>query len=102
MTRAYEWDGIGPKEECLLRIDGEWIHVQFREVDLDVEEGYYSLANEVLVFIDTDYFSKTYMQYVTKGTGYTITHYAALPTIPRVIDLTERIRNDADEGAATV
>lgn len=26
----------------------------------------------------------------------------ALPIIPRVIDLAERLRNDADEGAATV
>lgn len=104
MTTAYEWDGIGPKDECLLLLkwdhDGSenWVHFRWCDTDVDCHAGYYDDAGSLSVTENSDHWSKTYGKFLTCG-GYTVTHYAALPTIARVIELSERIRNDVEEGA---
>jgi hypothetical protein len=110
MTRAIPWDGIGPKEECLLRIqwkhdgDEEWIHVFWQEADWEQDEDGYHGHNDRYIVGSGDFsvVDSTSSGRFEPNDGFTVLYYAALPTIARVIDLTERQRNDADEGAATV
>jgi hypothetical protein len=103
---AHAWDGIGPKDDCLLRVkwkEGgeEWIHFAWKDDDASgyndgegeysvTREGYYNDASTISITESGD----GWMGYSGKfndisGADFTITHYAELPVIARVFRLEE-------------
>lgn len=97
MTRAIEWDGVGPKRDCLLRVIennvAEWVEVGFTAGEHGTLDEYRSYLGEFSLIRVGDldgFFIKS-----DDGGEMRVTHYADIPAIVEV----RRIESDVEEGA---
>jgi hypothetical protein len=96
---SHEWNGIGPKRDCLLRVvwddskGAEWVHFEWKDNDVSgyndgegehsvTHEGYYNDASCISITESSD----GWMGHSGKfddinGADFTITHWADLPSI---------------------
>lgn len=97
MTRAIPWDGVGPKDECLLRVvwkdsgTAEWIHFEWQDADGEPDgeggwsytyPGYINDASSISIHEGSDGWMGGSGKFDDiQGADFTITHWSPKPVV---------------------